>query len=49
MSHIVRFVAQTIVAVIMVVVAQAGPRFLDEDAALALQSRRNQIAPILCL
>ena len=38
MNQIVRFVAQPIVAVIMVVVAQAGPlsRVLDEDAALAL-------------
>jgi hypothetical protein len=38
MHRIVRFVPQTIVAVIMVVVAQAGPRsrVLDEDGALAL-------------
>jgi hypothetical protein len=38
MNRIVRFVPQTIVAVIMVVVAQAGPRsrVLNEDAALAL-------------
>lgn len=38
MNRIVRFVPQTIVAVIMVVVAHAGPpsRVLDEDAALAL-------------
>ena len=38
MHRIVRFVPQTIVAVIMVVVAQAGPRsrVLDGDGALAL-------------
>jgi hypothetical protein len=38
MHRIVRFVPQTIVAVIMVVVAQAGPgsRVLDEDGTLAL-------------
>ena len=43
MNPILRFVPQTIVAVIMVVVAQAGThfRFLDEDATLALQSRRK--------
>jgi len=38
MNHIVRFVPQIIVAVITMVVAQAGPRsrVLDEDRALAL-------------
>jgi len=38
MNRIVRFVPQIIVAVIMMVVAQAGPRsrVLDEDGALAL-------------
>jgi hypothetical protein len=38
MNRIVRFVPQIIVAVIMIVVAQAGPRsrVLDEDGALAL-------------
>ena len=43
MNHIARFVAETVVAVILVlpVVAQAGPRshVLDEDAALALLER----------
>lgn len=38
MNHITRFAAGTVIAVFMVVVAQAGPRsgVLDEDAALAL-------------
>src|SRR6267378_3208813 len=43
MNHIARFVAETVVAVIMVlpVLAQAGPqsRPMDEDAALALLER----------
>jgi hypothetical protein len=43
MNHIAQFVAETVVAVFMVlpVVAQAGPRshVLDEDGALALLER----------
>jgi uncharacterized membrane protein len=41
MNHLARLVAATVVAVITVVVAQAGPRsdLLDEDHALALLER----------